>query len=82
MPLDPCKLPPGRRSPSWAQVRSCLAELGGRGASSVEIARWCGLPVDRVRRMLSIASKAQEAELRWVDSERAARWFLIGAARG
>lgn len=75
MPLDPCRLPPGRRTPSRDQALSCLAELGGRGASSREIARWCGLPVERVRRLLAGLGEMGIVELRSVDG-RLVRWFL------
>ncbi len=77
MPLDPCRLLPGRRHPSLDQVLGALAEAGDRGASSAQVARKVGLPVDRVRRVLKAAQAEGSAELRWIGDPESGepRWF-------
>lgn len=80
MTLAPCRLLPGRRSPSLDQVLGALDEAGDRGATSAQVARLVGLPVDRVRRVLN--SHPELVELRWSAADRAARWFRLEGTRG
>jgi hypothetical protein len=65
MPLDPCRILPGRRTLSRDQALAAVDQAGTAGLSSRELALRVALPVERVRRALRELQVAGVVVLRW-----------------